>query len=254
MPATASLNSLDALTAAAAEHGLLWRGGFAVEAGDEVPDVDGAPAGHLLLFGNAGAAMWAAFSRSAEYFDKRPDPLNRWSRRVGEALAKRCGARALFPFGAPHRPFLRWGKKAEALQNSQLGMLIHPRFGLWHAYRFALAFAGGPAFAAAAGAGAGENICAQCAAKPCLSACPVSAFTPAGYDVQACVRHLAAEPGGRCMTGGCQARMACPQGAAYRYAPAHAAFHMRAFVAAMTAGEFAAAYEPRAETSGDAPG
>lgn len=266
MPATVphSLDSIDALTAAAAGHGLELRGGFAVEDGDGVPAVGGAPARHLLLFGNAGSAMWAAFRASAEYRDRAPDPLNRWSRRIGEALARRCDARALFPFGgAPHLPFLRWGKKAEALQNSQLGMLMHPRFGLWHAYRFALAF-GGPAddgrFApaantvAAAPAG-GENICDQCATKPCLRACPVNAFTAAGYDVRACVAHLESAPAGRCMTHGCQARLACPQGADYRYQPAHAAFHMRAFVAAMTAGEFADAIDNSraAETAGNAP-
>jgi len=143
MPAADCIDSIDKLTAAAAEHGLLLRGCFAVGAGDDVPEVDGAPAAQLMLFGNAGSAMWAVFNLSDEYRDGRPDPLNRWSARIGEALAKRAGACALFPFGAPPRPFLQWGKRAEALQNSQLGMLIHPKFGLWHAYRFALAFAAG---------------------------------------------------------------------------------------------------------------
>lgn len=252
MPAT---DSIDAIAAAAAEHGLLLRGGFAARAGDDVPDVDGAPAEYLLLFGNAGAAMWAAFRESAEYCDRRPDPLNRWSRRIGESLAKRCNARALFPFGAPHWPFLKWGKRAEKLQNSQLGMLMHPRFGLWHAYRFALAFAAGAGFDASPPASTVDaDICARCIAKPCLHACPVNAFSTDGYDVPACVAHLESNPGGRCMTRGCQARMACPQGAAYRYAPAHAAFHMRAFVTAMAKDEFAgAAKESSAETSADAP-
>ncbi|MDD9821491.1 MAG: hypothetical protein OXU98_01180, partial [Gammaproteobacteria bacterium] len=89
------IDSIDALTAAAAGHGLELRGGFAVEDGDGVPAVGGAPARHLLLFGNAGSAMWAAFRASAEYRDRAPEPLNRWSRRIGEALARRCDARAL---------------------------------------------------------------------------------------------------------------------------------------------------------------
>lgn len=256
MPATDSLDSIDSIVAAAAGDGLEWRGGFAVEADDEVPDVDGAPARHLLLFGNAGAAMWASFSASAEYAERGPEPLNRWSRRVGEALAKRCGARALFPFGAPRRPFLRWAKKAEALRNSQLGMLMHPKFGLWHAYRFALAFGGGRQDDGrqfdVATAIAHADICARCAAKPCLHACPVNAFTAAGYDAQSCVAHLESAPAGPCMTRGCQARMACPQGAEFRYQAVHAAFHMRAFVAALTTGEFAAG-SSRADVSGNAP-
>lgn len=239
-PRLPALDCIDSLAAAAARHGLMLRGGFAVQAGDDVPDVGEAPAKHLLLFGNAGSSMWAAFCASKEYLDKRPDPLNRWSRRIGEQLAGQWSARALFPFGGPpHLPFLRWGKKAESLQNSRLGMLMHPRFGLWHAYRFALALAQPIDMPAPAAAPHSADICRRCRAKPCLRPCPVNAFSETNYDVQSCFRHLAAHPGGRCMTEGCQARLACPQGEAYRYHPPHAAFHMSAFVAAMAAGEFA---------------
>jgi len=237
MPATDSIDSIDALTAAAARTvsngaaGLRWSPAMKCRMSPRA-------AAGLHLFGNAGSNMWAAFSASDEYRDGRPDPLNRWSARIGEALARRCGARALFPFGAPPRPFLKWAKRAEALQNSQLGMLIHPQVRLWHAYRFALAFADGAGFEAPPPA-AHADICARCAAKPCLQGCPVNAFTPAGYDVQVCVAHLESAPHGPCMTRGCQARLACPQGAGFRYQADHAAFHMRAFAAAMRAGRFA---------------
>ncbi len=228
--------NLDPVYAAARRYGLIARGGFAVDAEDDVPAVGGRAAAYLVLFGNAGSAMWAAFSRSDEYRDNRPHPLNRWSERIGIALAEDFSARALFPFGGPpHRPFLRWGKKAEALQNSRLGMLIHPRFGLWHAYRFALAFP--QSVDAPAAAATAESICRQCKPKPCLSACPVNAFSEAGYDVQACYRYLESNPDSKCMGEGCQARAACPQGAGYRYEAPHAAFHMRAFVAALAGQE-----------------
>ncbi|MGR3983949.1 MAG: hypothetical protein OD817_01630, partial [Gammaproteobacteria bacterium] len=129
-------------------------------------------------------------------------------------------------------PFIRWGKRA-GLQNSALGMLIHPRFGLWHAYRFALIFARGPAKPPTSAEPAMRgDICLRCEAKPCLRACPVEAFGADGYDARACHRYLRDAPQSSCMREGCLARIACPH-ADFRYARAHAAFHMRAFVAAM---------------------
>lgn len=221
---------------------------------------------YLLLFGNVGSSIWEAFRQSPEYHDHQPHPLNRWSARLGHALAEQFSAHALFPFaGPPHLPFLQWAKKAESLQNSKLGMLIHPRYGLWHAYRFALVFpspeslradrqpppvavaddvARGADAAAVECMGAGaparaHNLCRRCKAKPCRGVCPVNAFSSKhredGYDVVSCFHYLQANPHSKCMTEGCQARHACPPGAEYRYAPRHAAFHMRAFVAAMAA-------------------
>lgn len=226
------------IAAAAQRHGLRLRGGFAVTAEDTVPTlrVNGAeqPARTLLLFGNVGSEMWAVFSRSAEYHDGRPDPLNRWSTRVADALATEFNAQPLFPFGAPYQPFLGWAKKAERLENSKLGMLIHPRFGLWHAYRFALAFARPLAIPnATTHAQAMGEICANCAAQPCLKVCPVNAFTADGYDADACFGYLKENPESACRRLGCAARRACPEGQNYRYAPAHAAFHTDAFVASM---------------------
>jgi hypothetical protein len=50
--------------------------------------------------------------------------------------------------------------------------------------------------------------------------------------VAACVGHLETPAGAECMAEGCRARRACPVGTDYRYEPAQAAFHMRAFLAA----------------------
>ena len=240
--------NIKAIITTASRHGLILRGGFAVDADDDVPEVgEGVVAKHLLLFGNAGSAMWKVFSYSDEYHDNQPDPLNRWSERIGRALANKFSARAFFPFeGPPYPPFLRWAKKAEALQNSRLGMLIHPRFGLWHAYRFALAFSESVALPVRTDAG---DICGRCVTRPCRGACPVNAFTDAGYDVRACYGYLESHPDSGCMTEGCRARTACPEGADYRYQAPHMAFHMGAFVAAMAAGEFAEAIHGSAPRS-----
>lgn len=208
--------------------GLVLRGGFVVNASDNIPDLEDGPAASLVLFGNAGSSIWPDFSASTEYADGKPDPLNRWSERIGNKLAKRWCGRALFPFGGPpYQPFLGWAKKAENLRSSQLGLLMHPQYGLWHAYRFAIALSYQPE-------GIDQQIeeshaCDRCEQKPCLGGCPVNAFTEEGYDVARCFQFLQQHPEAACHSQGCQARSACPEGTNYRYLPDHAAFHMEKF-------------------------
>ena len=221
--------SLSDIQSTAARLGLVTRGGFPIAPEDGVPGYgEDQLSGTLLLFGNAGSSIWSEFSRSPEYADGIPDPLNRWSQRVGINMAEAFGGQALFPFGGPpYQPFLGWAKKAESLRNSRLGMLIHPQYGLWHAYRFAIAFPGeikglpSPPDA--------TDVCARCAEQPCLSACPVSAFDGDNYDVERCYGYLANHPDSKCLTHTCEARFACPEGGAFNYEQDHARFHMSAF-------------------------
>ena len=210
--------------AAARALGLRLRGGLRLEATER------AGARTLLLLGFVGSAGWPAFAASAEAADGAAHPLDRWSRRVVSSLAERFGATALFPFdGPPYHPFQAWGAQAEPLHPSPLGMFIHPRYGLWHSYRGALAFAEALDLPQRE---PGQSPCENCAARPCLAACPVGAFTAAGYDVAACAAWLSSGAGGACLSGGCLARRACPVGREYTQAPAEAAFHMAAFLAA----------------------
>ena len=187
----------------------------------------------MLLVGNAGPEMWEAFGRSPE-FGTRPDPLNRWSERVIGALAGEFGAGAAYPFGGPpYRPFIRWAQRAEPVHPSVIGPLIHPEFGLWHAYRGALLFAERLALPARARE---PRPCDTCRERPCLTACPVDAFHETeGYDVPRCIAHLDAVQGNECLAGGCLARRACPVGADYYYSRPQAEFHMRSFVAGVKA-------------------
>jgi len=211
--------------------GLVLRGAFHPSPGDRVPALpDGRSAGTLVLVGFAGLQGWPSFAASPEAADGERHPLDRWSRRVIGALAEAVGAAPLFPFGGPpFLPFHEWARAAEPVFTSPLGVLIHPRWGLFHSYRGALAFAEQIALPARVQA---VSPCDSCAAKPCLKACPVGAFTGKGYDVAACVGHLRSGSGTACLTTGCLARGACPVGAEHRYVPAQAGFHMAAFLAA----------------------
>lgn len=216
---------LDILARAVARHGFILRGGFHPAPGDGVP---GNP-GTLAMIGNAGPAMWETF-RAAAPEPAAPNPLDAWTREILTGVARDFGATVLFPFdGPPYLPFQRWAMRGEPVFPSPIGPLIHPVYGLWHAYRAALLFAEHiplPAPAAVA------SPCAGCAGKPCLTACPVSALAPGRYDVPACVAFLDGPAGAGCLSLGCAARRACPVGRDYVYAPAQAGFHMAHFRAA----------------------
>jgi hypothetical protein len=214
---------------AIAAAGLAPRGGFHPQPDDGVPArPDGRPAGTIVLAGNFGRSLWPAFAGSAEIADGAPHALDRWTARVLGAVAGELGATALFPFGGPpYLPFQRWAMRAEPVAPSPLGILIHPDYGLWHAYRGALAFVERIELPPQA---AQPRPCDSCRERPCLTACPVGAFSGQGYDVPACIGHIGGPAGADCMGRGCLARRACPIGRDFAYAPDQAAFHMRAFL------------------------
>jgi hypothetical protein len=222
------VTTLAAVVAASERVGLAAHGAFALD--DDERKGELADVATIALLGLAGRRGWTTFSGSPEAQDGAADPLDRWSRRVVDALAAGLGARALYPFGGPpHWPFQRWARRAEPMHVSPLGLLIHPVDGLWRGYRGALAFA---ERLAAPPTRVTVSPCETCVARPCLSACPVGAFTGDGYDVAACAAHLSHPAGRTCMEGGCLARRACPVGAERAHELAEAAFHMRAFLAA----------------------
>jgi len=116
--------------------------------------------------------------------------------------------------------------RAGGVHPSPVGALIDPQFGLWHAYRGALAFSDKRPLPPP---DKRPSPCTACDAKPCLTACPVNAFGPESYDVPACTGHLSRPDGADCLDFGCRARHACPVGQDYRYPPDQARFHMEAF-------------------------
>ena len=216
------------LAKAAAVHGLHLRGGCAVSVEDGLPALaDGRAPASLVLLGPIGGSLWSSFAASPEMNDGRGDAMDRWSRRIIGDLAERFGALALYPFGGPpYRPFQRWAQRADTVAPSPLGMLIHPEYGLWHGYRGALAFADAIDWPVAAPR---DSPCLTCESKPCLTTCPVGAFTGDRFDVVGCRAHLERPEGAACRDDGCLARDACPVGRDYAYPAAQIRFHQAAF-------------------------
>jgi len=223
------VTSFDELSQRASALGLAVRGAFLPNAGELDQALPGVSAGTVVLLGFTGGLQWEQFRDSAEAHDGEPNPLDRWSRRLIGSLAREFGAVDVYPSGSPTLPFQRLASRAEPVHQSPIGLLIHPRWGLWHAYRGALVLE--------------ERIelprlepkahpCTTCAAKPCLSSCPVGAFSGQSYDLKACVDHVLSEAGSDCRENGCRARRACPVGSEFAYGPEQARFHMQAFLRA----------------------
>ncbi|MFW8596258.1 ferredoxin [Cribrihabitans neustonicus] len=209
--------------AAVAEAGLIVLGALH-PARHGLADPD---AGTLILLGT-GSAFWALMTAAPEYRDGEPDPIDRWSLRIGQTLAAQLGATAYFPFGGPpYAPFVTWALASGRAFVSPARMLVHDAAGMMLSYRAALHFGAefdipSPPLA--------DSPCASCADRPCLNSCPAGALTEGEpYDLAACHAHLASALGQACMEEGCLARRACPLSRASGRDSAQTAHHMRYF-------------------------
>lgn len=216
------------------EHGLYT--GHSITLGEDECNEYGFAAAEnaLLLVGNRGSSYWPIFSQSAEYHDGKADPLDRWSKRIAESTClEHPQYRPLYPSdGPPFLPFQHWAMAAESIQPSPLGLLIHPEYGLWFSFRFALLFNREDDPVGALSRAPAGSPCESCATQPCLQTCPVNAFTSEGYDYRSCADYLKNNPSADCHELGCQARNACPAGIDYRYDAAQHRFHLKAFLSA----------------------
>jgi hypothetical protein len=187
---------------AVAEAGFEALGWFKPQRDDRVPEADGQAAQAVVLIGNAGAMMFARFAAAS---DPAADSLDEWTRTTIESVASGFAAKALFPFESPPLPFLTWARRGGGGHISPIGLNIHPRYGLWHAYRAALVFYREIELPPAP---SGASPCDNSLAKPCLTTCPVSAFSFRAYDVETCRRYLEWPAGLNSVEGGCLARRA----------------------------------------------
>ncbi|WDZ78676.1 ferredoxin [Ensifer adhaerens] len=228
-PAATADKIVEMIRAALAPHGLFLRGTVNFPSAEAAPLLaDGRPAASVVLTGNIGGSLWPPFGAWRDGMPDRggADPLDTWSKTVIQPVAESVGATCFFPSDPPWQPFQQWAMQAEGLKPSPLGILIHPRFGLWHGYRGALGF---DRPLPETGERAAEHPCDRCTAKPCMSACPANALAEERFEVGLCRGHLRSEAGrAGCLSAGCLSRAACPVGSDSRYSEGQLRFHMAA--------------------------
>jgi hypothetical protein len=215
-----AMTQLDEIGARLAAQWLVVMGGF-----HPGPD-DGAPEDckTLLMIGPREPGFWAHVTAGPEFADRDPDPLDRWSRRVIERLARELDGTAVFPFGGPPwQPFIAWALKTGRAWISPVTLMVHDRAGLMVSWRGALALRARIALPPPP-----AEPCTGCA-RPCESACPAGALSARGYDVAACHSFLGTPAGRDCLDSGCRVRRACPVSERYGRRPAQSAYHMASF-------------------------
>lgn len=169
-------------------------------------------------------SFWTAFTNAAEAKDGRPDPIDRWSKRVVTGVARDTGGLAVFPFdGPPYLPFSTWAQRAGVAWQSPSGLLLHNVYGLWISFRGAVALRLRKDQDIAL-----PSPCDACC-RPCLSACPVGALSPDGFDHIGCLAHVKSLGGEDCAEYGCRVRRACPFGQDMVAPDAQIGTHMKSF-------------------------
>ena len=186
----------------------------------------------IVVVANGGGGLWAALKRHAEQdpnWMERDHPLDDFTRSVVEnEIAPRIReARArytiVFPFmaGKATLNFIELGKAAGLAGPSILGVLIHPKFGPWMAFRAAILV---DQLIDEPGEAREFNPCPSCTKRSCIAACPTAAVAfPSGWDIPRCVAYrIEVEEDCRAR---CHARVACVVGPEHRYPDDEIAHH-----------------------------
>ncbi|HJN74293.1 MAG TPA: hypothetical protein QGF58_10210 [Myxococcota bacterium] len=168
----------------------------------------------VVVFGSGGPDLWRAFvvelAEHPQHLADEAHPLDAFVRRRVEAL-ELPGCRVVRAAGdeTTFLDFRLVALEAGLGWHSKLGLLMHPRFGVWLGLRVAILTTEA---LEPSGALAGEGPCGACP-EPCRVACPVDAVG-IPFDIRACGRfHHESE---QCRAT-CHSREACPEGSAQRY-------------------------------------
>ena len=237
---------LEAVTAAAAPSGLNLVAATPAERYDAVvqPEYRAAAiapgARSIIVIGNGGGAFWKAFKRHADEnagWTARDNPLDDFTRMVVErdvapALAKSSlSYTIIYPFmsSGPTLNFMEAGKAAGLSGPSILGVVVHPVYGPWIAFRAAILV---NELLNAPGEGRGFDPCPSCEVRSCISACPAGAVgVEKGWDIPKCLTHrVEVEPD---CAPRCHARAGCVLGPEHRYPDDELAYHQMRSLRAM---------------------
>jgi len=194
----------------------------------------------IVVIANGGGAFWGAYREHLAAnpgWSERENPLDDFTREVVERdltaplAARRMPYTTVYPFvsGTASLNFMQLGKMAGLGGASIVGVVVHPTYGPWMAFRAAILL---EEMIDAPGEAAGFDPCPTCTVRSCIEACPVSAVSfPKGWDVSACYKHRfenEADCGGRC-----HARAGCVLGPEYRYPADELAYHQGRALRAM---------------------
>lgn len=195
-----------------------------------------AEARSIVVIGSGGRAFWDAVKRHAERHDgwwQREHPLDDFTRAVVEneiapdVVRQGVDCKIVYPFTAerPTLNFIELARAAGLAGPTILGVVAHPSYGPWIAFRAALLV---DVLVDTPGDALGFDPCPSCVARPCITACPGGAVAyPKGWDIPKCLVHRV-EQEADC-AGRCHARVACVLGPEHRYSDEELAYHqMRA--------------------------
>lgn len=194
----------------------------------------------IIVVANGGGDFWRAFTAYAAAhpgWRARTHPLDDFTRAVVEdtlapavrAQGVRCTPVYPFVADAPTLNFMELGKRAGLAGPSIVGVVVHPVYGPWIAFRAALLV---DVAIDAPGAVLGFDPCPGCLPRSCVAACPAQAVTSAsGWDIPRCLTHRV-EREADC-TSRCDARAACVLGPQHRYPDDELAYHQNRALGAM---------------------
>ena len=194
----------------------------------------------IVVIGNGGGGLWRAFTAHAARnpgWRERANPLDDFTLDVIEryviVAVRDSGVRCVpvYPFmsGGPTLNFMEAAKLAGLAGPSILGVVVHPVYGPWIAFRAALIL---DVEIDRPGAARGFDPCPTCTARSCMSACPAGAVTfPSGWDIPGCLTYRV-EAEAECAPR-CHARAGCVLGPEYRYPDDELAYHQGRALRAM---------------------
>jgi hypothetical protein len=195
--------------------------------------------GSVILIGNGGGAFWQSFVAYADAhpgWRARANPLDDFTRvAIEQGLLPAIGAdgvraQPFYPFvtDSPTLDFMELGKLTGLGGPSLVGVVVHPVYGPWIAFRAALLV---DQLIDAPGDALGFDPCPGCGPRSCITACPAQAVSSSGWDIPRCVTHrVEREPDCNLR---CHARAACVLGPEYRYADDELAYHQMRALGAM---------------------